>query len=115
MEDKLNPRYINFLDESMMEWFNKYSTGFMFVGRNPHPFGNDRHTICCGLTSIIWIAQNIEGKDCPSQRSAKQHQELGMAVGLHMPCCDRVAAAMSGLFVFQLLLYLLVIFSTVST
>ena len=36
-----------------MEWFNKYATGFMCIGSKPHPLGNERHTICCGLTSIF--------------------------------------------------------------
>ena len=49
----------------MMDWFNKYTPVFMCVGRKPHPFGNERHTICCGLTSILWIAQILEVKDRP--------------------------------------------------
>ena len=43
MEDGFNPIWINFIYESMMGWFNKYSPGFMCVGRKPHPFGNERH------------------------------------------------------------------------
>ena len=54
MEDKFNPGRINVLDESMMEWFNNYYPGFMCVGRNLNPFGNERHNICCGLTFILW-------------------------------------------------------------
>ena len=42
----------------MMEWFNNYSHGFMFVGRKPHLFGNDRNT-------IFWIGvNNLESKHC---------------------------------------------------
>ena len=82
MENKFNPGWINVLDKIMMEWFNNYSPGFMCVDRKPHPFGNERHTICCGLTSIIWRSQLVEGKYRPSQIGAKQHQELGKTVGL---------------------------------
>ena len=50
MEDEFNPGWINVLDKNTMEWFNKYSPGFICVGKNPHPFGNERHTFFCGLT-----------------------------------------------------------------
>ena len=51
--------WINVLDEIMMEWFNKYAHGFMCVGRKPDPFGNERHTICCGFTRILWRVQIV--------------------------------------------------------
>ena len=62
------------MDESMMGWFNKYSPGFMCVGRNPHLFGNERHILFFGLVSILWREQLVEGKYFPPQRGAKQHQ-----------------------------------------
>ena len=76
--------------KSMMEWFNNNYTGFMCVGRKPHPFGNKRHIICYGSTSIPWRAQIVEGKDRPSQRGAKQHQELGKTVGLMLGMCKPI-------------------------
>ena len=45
------------LNKSMIEWFDKYAPGFMCVGPKPHPFNNERHTICCVLTYILWRAQ----------------------------------------------------------
>ena len=66
MEDEFNPGRINVLDKSTMEWYNDYSPSFMCVGRNPHPFDNDSHTIFCGLMSILRRAQIAEGKDRPS-------------------------------------------------
>ena len=66
------PAWINVLDESMMEWFNKWGPGFMCVVRKPHPFGNERHTICCALTSILWRAQIVEGKDRPTELGKKK-------------------------------------------
>ena len=59
--------WINILDESMMEWFNNWAPGFMYVGRKPHPFGNEQHTICCAITYILWRAQIVEGKDMPTE------------------------------------------------
>ena len=45
MAEEFNISWINVLDESMMEWFNKYVPGFMCVGHKPQPFGNKRNTI----------------------------------------------------------------------
>ena len=50
-------------NKSVMDWFNKRSPRFICVGRKLHPFGNERHTICCALTSILWRTQIVEGKD----------------------------------------------------
>ena len=90
MADEFNPSWINVLDESMMEWFNKYAPGFMYVGRKPHPFGNERHTICCGVTSILWRAQIVEGKDRPPQLGPKEGAELGATVGLMLRMCQPI-------------------------
>ena len=65
INDELNLSCINALDESIMKWFNKCVPKFMLVGRKPQPFGNGRHTIFCGLTSIKWRSQIVEGKDTP--------------------------------------------------
>ena len=51
--EEFNPSWINLLGKSMIEWFNKYATRFMCIGRKTHPLGNERHTIFCGLTSIF--------------------------------------------------------------
>jgi hypothetical protein len=90
MADEFSPAWINVLDESMMEWFNKWAPGFMCVGRKPHPFGNERHTICCALTSILWRAQIVEGKDRPTQLGAKEHAGLGKTVGLMLRMCEPI-------------------------
>ena len=46
MAQQFLPSWINVLDDSMMEWFNKWAPVFMCVGRKPHPFGNERHALC---------------------------------------------------------------------
>ena len=56
----------------MMEWFNKYAPGFMCVGNEPHHFSNERHNICCGLTSILWKSRIVEGKDHPRTLGQKE-------------------------------------------
>ena len=53
------PTWINVLDKSIMEWSNKYLSGFMCVLRKSHPFSNKRQSICCGLMSILWRDQIV--------------------------------------------------------
>ena len=65
-------------------------TSFMCVGRNTHPFGNQRHTPYCGLMSILWGEHIVEGKERPSQRGEKQHQELGKTVGMMLMICKPI-------------------------
>ena len=71
----------------MMELFNKYAPGFMCVGIKPHSFDNERHTICCGLTSILRRSKIAEGKDFPQQLGQKVYNELGKMVSLILRMC----------------------------
>ena len=60
--------YITCLDESMSTWTNRWTCpGWMFVPRKPRPFGNEYHTICCGLSGILFGMELVEGKDRPVQ------------------------------------------------
>ena len=63
MEDEFSPSWVSVLDESMMEWLNKYCPGLMCVGRKPNPFGNKCHTISWTLISILFWALIVEVKD----------------------------------------------------
>ena len=72
MAQQFLPSCINILDESMMEWFNKWDPGFMCVGRKTHTFGNERHTICSDLTSILWRSHIVEVKDRPTELGKKK-------------------------------------------
>ena len=62
MDEEFNPSWINVLYKFMIEWCKKCMPRVMCVGSKPHPFGNERHTICCGLMSFLWRAQIVEGK-----------------------------------------------------
>ena len=73
-----------------MERSNKCNPVFMYVGRKPHPFGNEWHTICCDLTSILWIAHIVEGKDRPTQIVPEKWEELGKTVGLMLLMCEPI-------------------------
>ena len=75
-EDEFSPSWASVLDDSMFEWLNKYCPGFMSVCRKPHPFGNERHTISCALTSILFRTLIVEGKDQPKELGKKSTASL---------------------------------------
>jgi hypothetical protein len=95
------------LDESMNVWFNKYTPGFMVIPQNPHPFGNEYHTICDGHISdqiedkdtkqgnpTMWHVELQEGKDCPAGAGAKRYNKHGKTPGLM--CCMHSPIARTG-------------------
>ena len=72
MEDACNanvtkvfePSWVSVLYKIMQEWISKYTCpAWVYVGRKPYPFGNERHTIACGLSTIMWFAEIVEGID----------------------------------------------------
>lgn len=69
MERKFNPGWRVCLDESMVAWLERWTCpGWMNLPRKPHPFGNQYHTIACGLTHVIFKLELVEGKDRPAHR-----------------------------------------------
>ena len=85
--DKFNPSWINLLGESIMECHNESLPEFMCVGGKKHPFGNERYTICCGITSILWREHIFERKYKLAHLVPKLHLELGITVGLIIWIC----------------------------
>jgi hypothetical protein len=65
MKDVFPPSWGICLDESMVKWLNEYAPGWMAVGRKPSPFGNEYHTIACGVLHIIFWMECVEGKSRP--------------------------------------------------
>ena len=59
----------------------------MCVGHKPHTFGNEGHTICCGLISILWRYQIVEDKDRTGTLGKKEYNELGKKVRLMLRIC----------------------------
>ena len=62
----------------------------MCVGRKPHPFGNERHTICCRLTPIVWRKNIVKGKDRPSQLIPKMHLDIRISFGIMLRMCKHI-------------------------
>jgi Transposase IS4 len=54
----------------------------IMVPRKPHPFGNEWHTMCCGLSGLLFRLDLVEGKDSPLERGTPEYQEKGKTVGL---------------------------------
>ena len=80
--------WVTCLDESMSIWFNRWTCpGWMFVPRKPHPFGNEYHTICCGVTGIMFGIDLVEGKDRPTERHLDENANLGSTVSLLLRMC----------------------------
>ena len=83
MADVFVPSWVSCLDESMMAWMNKYTCpGWMVVPRKPHPFGNEFHTIACGMCGILYAIEIVEGKDKPRETGRPEFDNLGKTVGL---------------------------------
>ena len=76
MREVFIPGWINCLDESMSIWSNKWTCpGYVFCPRKPHPFGNEYHTICCGICGILFGVEMVEGKDQPSELPSDHKSE----------------------------------------
>ena len=77
--EKYEPSWISVLDESMVEWLNKYGPGWMCVPCKPHPFGNEYHTIANGdhKSPILYRVELVERKDRPRQLGKKEFDDLG--------------------------------------
>ena len=78
------PSWILCLDESMSIWFSMFTCpGWVFCPRKPHPFGNEYHTVCCGLSGVMTSIELVEGKDRPQEIGAPEYEDLGgKTVGL---------------------------------
>ena len=84
MQDRFVPGWATCLDESMSVWLAKHTCpGWMCVERKPHPFGNEYHSICCGLSGIIMFAIEIcEGNDEPPEKPRPPWSDEGQTGGL---------------------------------
>jgi hypothetical protein len=83
MFDVFTPSWVSCLDESMSPWTSRWTCpGWMYVPRKPHPMGNEYHTICCGVSGIMFNLELVEGKDKPPQHTLAYDDIGGKTVGL---------------------------------
>jgi hypothetical protein len=66
MAEAFSPGWILCLDESMSIWHSRWTCpGWVFCPRKPHPFVNEYHTACCGMSGLMLAVEMVEGKDPP--------------------------------------------------
>ncbi|KAI2504308.1 xylulose kinase [Fragilaria crotonensis] len=86
-----SPGWVACLDKSMSVWTNQWTCpGWMFVPRKPHPMGNEYHSICCGLSGIMFAIELVQGKDEPSQIPNEKYSEHGKTAGLLMRLTESI-------------------------
>jgi hypothetical protein len=89
MSTNFSPGWVACLDESMSVWTNKYTCpGFVYVPRKPHPFGNEYHSICCGITGLMFNIELREGKDAPTGAPLHPTEGKGKTTGLLLRLCS---------------------------
>jgi len=67
----------------MSVWTNQWTCpGWMFVPQKPHPMGNEYHSMCCGISGIMYSIELVEGKDRPRQIPPPKYHEFGKTSGL---------------------------------
>ena len=87
-----SPGWVSCLDESMSVWTNRWTCpGWMFVPRKPHPMGNEYHTVCCGISGIMYSIELVEGKDRPKELPPKKYDEKGRTSGLLLRLTESIA------------------------
>ena len=82
-----------------MEFFNKYAMGFICVGSKTRTLGGKTHTICCGLTSILFRAHIVEGKDRPWQCGPKEFENLGKTASLVLRMRKHIFGSVNSVFI----------------
>lgn len=93
MKENFCSGWVNCLDESMMIWFCRWTCpGWMFVPRKPHPFGNEWHTLCCALSSILFVLILVEGKDKPRGAPAGRFSGESKTTSLLLNMCTTIFA-----------------------
>ena len=71
----------------MQEWISKCTCpDWMCVGCKHHPFWNERHTIACGFSTIMWFAETVKRRDIPRERGIPEFYEIGKTLGTMMWC-----------------------------
>ena len=86
-----SPGWVTCLDESMSIWFNRWTCpGWVYCPRKPHPFGNEYHDICCGLSNILFRILLVEGKDKPQNKPPSEFERYGPTTHLLLECCRTI-------------------------
>ena len=89
MAEVFNCSWVVCLDESMLLWLNMWTCpGWNFVLRKPWSMGNEYHSMCCGLSSIMFVIDLVEGRDRPKEAPSLDPQKNGPTVSLLLRMCQ---------------------------
>ena len=66
--------------------FNYTCLNWMCNGGKPHPFGNYRHAIACGFSTIMWFAEIVESRDRLCGSGRPDFDEIGKTVVTMLWC-----------------------------
>ncbi len=88
MSEVFRCSWVACLDESMSIWLNRWTCpGWIFVPRKPWPMGNEYHTMCCGISAIMFVIDLVEGKDRPPELPSLDPEKKGPTVSLLLRMC----------------------------
>ncbi len=86
-----SPSWVSCLDKSMSVWTNMWTCpGWMFIPQHPHPMGIENHSICCGVSGIMFAIKLVQGKDQPSQNPNEKYSKHGKTIGLLMRLTESI-------------------------
>ena len=76
MSEVFKSGWITCLDESMSPWQSRWTCpGWIFVPRKPKPFGFEYHSICCGVSGVMFAIKLSEGRDRPRELPSPPQNE----------------------------------------
>jgi len=88
MAEVFSCSWVACLDESMSLWLNRWTCpGWTFVPRKPWSMGNEYHSMCCGMTSIMFANDLVEGSDRPKELPSLDPENKGPTVSLLLRIC----------------------------
>ena len=88
MAEVFSCSWVACLDESMSLWLNRWTCpGWIFVPRKPWSMGNEYHSMCCGMTSIMFAIDLVEGSDRPKELPSLDPDKKGPTVSLLLRMC----------------------------
>jgi hypothetical protein len=91
MVNIFSPGWAVCLDESMSIWTSRWSCpGWVFCPRKPHPMGNEYHSMACGLCSIMFAIDLVEGSDRPKELPSQDPARFGPTVSLLLRMCQGI-------------------------
>ena len=89
MKEEYILSWVSCPDKSISIWFNRWTcTGWMFVPRKPHHFGNEYHMISNGYSGITFDTDVVKGKDHSKEMPNDPLDKEGKTISLLWLCSN---------------------------